>query len=77
MPYYSGLWTVPSQDWSDSLVKKTMKISVAKNGVVVAKFQLVKGSPVTAYFKVIKENGQYKIDNTTQAWEDNHTGWWR
>lgn len=74
---YSGLWTIPGQDWHDSLVKKTTKISVAKNGVVVAKFQIVKGSPVTAYFKVIKENGQYKIDNTTQAWEESHKSWWR
>lgn len=70
---YSGLWTIPGVDWDSQIAKKTMKISVAKNGVVVARFQISKGSPRTAYFKVVKENGQYKIDNS--AYDDGD--WWR
>lgn len=74
---YSSLWTIPAVDWDGKLAKKTMRISVAKNGVVVAKFQINKGYTDTAHFKVIKENGQYKIDNTTQSRDVNPTGWWR
>lgn len=75
---YSGLWTVTNIDWDDSVVKRTMKMSVAKNGDVVAKFQLFQNAPIeTAHFKLVKENGQWKIDNTTEAWSGRHTGWWR
>lgn len=75
---YSGLWTVPGNDLDDAIAKKTLKISVANNGQVVAKFRAFKNSPAdTVYFKLVKENGQWKIDNTARAWSDNHTEWWR
>lgn len=67
---YSGLWTEPG---NGGFMWNRPKFSVNGN-IVSANFGKEDG---VAYFKVVKENGQYKIDNTKHADRYSSGQWWR
>lgn len=67
---YSGLWTEPG---NGGFMWHTPKYTVNGN-VVSANFGKQDG---VAHFKVVQENGQWKIDNSKHDFADYKDTWWR
>lgn len=67
---YSGLWTEPG---NGGFMWNTPKYNVNGN-IVSANFGKEDG---TAYFKLVKENGRWKIDNSKHEYSHYQDKWWR